>query len=72
MVQKNNAWDDEFERTLRDATAEQIGRAIGSNENVLNGIQEEIDFERQLPKGYTGPSLPQRVAKRVAEVLTAP
>jgi hypothetical protein len=69
MVMRDNWWDGEFDNSLRGATAEQIGRALGNSEQVLDAIQGELD--RQVPAGTAGPSLSQRIGRAVAEVITA-
>jgi hypothetical protein len=68
-MMKPNWWDREFNNSLEGATAEQIGRALGSSGQVLGAIQNELD--QQVDPQNMGPSLSQRISTAVAEVLTA-
>jgi hypothetical protein len=68
-MMKPNWWDATYNKECDGGTAEQIGRAIGSADPVLNAIQAEID--REIAPGVMGPSLSQRIGNAVAEVLVA-
>jgi hypothetical protein len=69
MVMKPNWWDETYDQECPGGTAEQVGRAIGSAEPVLNAIQAELD--RKIDHKIMGASLSQRIGRAVAEALTA-
>ena len=68
-MMRPNWFDDACSECGPGSTAQQIAREVSGRPEFVGAIQRELD--RDVESGIMGPGLSQRIAKALAETITA-